>query len=249
MDLIDRTHSKREGSSSAPPDVSRVWQRCPARWWRRWTVPAEPVRRLRRARARGRAWGRPRRWERLGRCAQAYPVRVPSGAERGHPPDEVRPVGVIADDGPATDPLHLDVGETPGSIETRLAGQRVERSTHRPICPCPPLLVEVMGMTTRPPPQLKVTVPPPTRAAPKAASVQLAGVPLPTIPAAWAGEAAHAASAKRRSRCRVGWLLEVVVRGRDLLDDLGLRDGGSPRRRSTWPVCRGFGRRKKPRAR
>ncbi len=39
------------------------------------------------------------------------------------------------------------------------------------------------------PPQLKVMLPPPTRAAVSAASVQLAGVPVPTTPAARAGDA------------------------------------------------------------
>jgi hypothetical protein len=39
---------------------------------------------------------------------------------------------------------------------------------------------------TDPPPQLKFTLPPPVKIVFKAASVQLAGVPVPTVPAAYA---------------------------------------------------------------
>ena len=72
-------------------------------------------------------------------------------------------------------------------------------------CPVPSIvvlaestLVEVMGITTGPPPHWNVTVPPPARAAANAASVQLPGVPLPTIPPARAAGTAHAVSARRR---------------------------------------------------
>jgi hypothetical protein len=58
----------------------------------------------------------------------------------------------------------------------------------------------VMGMATAPPPQLKVTVPPPARAESSAASVQLAAVPLPTTPPARAEGTAHPANASTTKR-------------------------------------------------
>src|SRR5437588_10596857 len=46
------------------------------------------------------------------------------------------------------------------------------------------VLADVMGIVTGPPPQLKVTLPPPVRAVLRAASVQLPAEPVPTTPAA-----------------------------------------------------------------
>src|SRR5437016_4123267 len=53
---------------------------------------------------------------------------------------------------------------------------------------------EVIGMVFAAAPQLKVTVPPPARAKLSAVSVQDAGVPVPTTPAASAGRAPNKAS-------------------------------------------------------
>jgi len=64
------------------------------------------------------------------------------------------------------------------------------------------IFVVVIGIVTGPPPQLKVTIPPPLRAWLSAASVQLAALPVPTTPKACtdAGMKARERATSERAR-------------------------------------------------
>ena len=81
------------------------------------------------------------------------------------------------------------------------------------------VFVVVIGMVTAPPPQSKVTVPPPLKAWLRAASVQLAALPLPTTPDARSEAGGRASDKVATNKARMTGLPGERTRS---VDQMGL---------------------------